>query len=117
MPATETAARSVSNLKFMGSMFCEQYRSNAEFYIDEAHASGLRHLIVLYEMGGYDGVPYFAAVIPNEWDEQAVQTLILRPMKNPNAPFPSWEVPARVFGSPTVSEWWKVDPHANYTVA
>ena len=117
MPATQSATRSVSNLKFMGSMFCEQYRSDAEFYVEEALASGSRNLIVLYEMGGYGGVPCFAAIIPDEWDEQAVQNLIIWPMKDPNAPYPSWEVPARVFGSPTLSEWWKVDPPPDYTVA
>jgi len=110
MQAASAAARDVSKLKFIGSMFCEQYQSDAKFYVDEAHTSGLRHLIVVYDRGGYAGVPYFAAVIPTDWDAQAVQNLILWPIKDPNAPYPSWEVPARVFGSPTLSEWWKGAP-------
>ena len=45
----------VSRLKFICSSFCTQYQSEAKFYIDEAHASGSRHLVVVYEKGGYAG--------------------------------------------------------------
>jgi hypothetical protein len=99
--------RDVSKLKLICSSFCTQYQSKATFYIDEAHASGLRHLVVVYEKGGYGGDPDFLAAIPDEWTEQAVQDLILWPMKDPNAAYPAWEMPARAFGSDTLYAWWK----------
>ncbi len=46
--------RDVSKLKFIGESFCSQYQSQAKFYIDEAHTSGLRHLVVVYENGDAD---------------------------------------------------------------
>jgi hypothetical protein len=102
--------RDVSKLKFICSSLCMQYQSEAKLYIDEAHASGLRHLVVAYEKGGYGGDPEFLAGIPNEWADQAVLDLILWPMKDPSAPYPSWEVPARANGSPMLYEWWKGGP-------
>jgi hypothetical protein len=39
-----------------------------------------------------------------------VQDLIFWPMKDPNAPYPAWEVPARAFGSDMLYEWWKGGP-------
>ena len=98
--------RDVSKLKFIGSSFCTQYQSDAKFYVDKAHASGLRHLVVVYEKGD----PDFLAAIPKEWSEQNVQDLIFWPMKNPNAPYPAWEVPARAYGSDVLYEWWKGGP-------
>jgi hypothetical protein len=80
----------VSKLKFICSSFCTQYRSDAKFCIDEAHASGLRHLVVVYEKGGYGGDPNFMAGIPDGWTDQAVMDLILWPMKDPKAPYPAW---------------------------
>jgi hypothetical protein len=70
----------------------------------------LRHLVVVYEKGGYGGNPEFLAGIPNEWTEQAVIELILWPMKDQNAPYPAWEVPARAFGSDMLYKWWKGGP-------
>jgi hypothetical protein len=101
-------------LKPIGSAFCKQYNSEARFYIDEAHQSGQRHLIVQYGEGysgrddlpTVDGRPQFAAAIPDEWSEQDLQDLILWPMKSPNAPYPAWEVAARAHGSPTLFRWW-----------
>ena len=51
--------RDVSKLKFIGKSFCSQYQSQAKFYIDEAHASGKRHLVVVYENGEPDFMPAF----------------------------------------------------------
>ena len=62
--------------------------------------AGSRHVVVVYEKGGYAGDPNFAAGIPDEWDERAVLELIFWPMADPNAPYPAWEVPARANGSP-----------------
>ena len=100
----------VSRLKFICSSFCTQYQSEAKFYIDEAHASGLRHLVVVYEKGGYAGHPNFAAGIPDLRSEQEVLDLILWPMRDPKAPYPAWEVPARGYGSPMLYTWWKGGP-------
>lgn len=98
--------RDVSKLKFIGSSFCSQYQSQAKFYIDEAHASGKRHLVVVYENGEHD----FIAGIPDEWADENVQDFIFWPMKNPNSPYPAWEVPARAYGSPMLYAWWKGRP-------
>lgn len=95
--------RDVSKLKFIGSSFCSQYQSQAKFYIDETHASGLRHLVVVYD----NGEPDFLTGIPDGWAVENVQDLIFWPMKNPNSPYPAWEVPARAYGSPTLYAWWK----------
>jgi hypothetical protein len=91
--------RDVSKLRFLCSSFCKQYQSKAEFYIDEATIPGFRHLVVIYEKGGYRGRPDFEASIPADWTEQTVQDLIFWPMKDPKAPYPAWEVPARVHGN------------------
>jgi hypothetical protein len=98
--------RDVSKLKFIGESFCSQYQSQAKFYIDEAHASGMRHLVVVYENGDAD----FLAGIPDEWADENVQDFIFWPMKNPNSPYPAWEVPARAYGSPMLYAWWKSRP-------
>jgi hypothetical protein len=102
--------RDISKLKPIGSTFCTQYQSDAKFYIDEAHESGLRHLVVVYDKGGYGGRSEFLAGVPDDWTEQKVLDLILWPMKDPNAPYPSWEVPARVDGSDMLYEYWKGGP-------
>jgi hypothetical protein len=84
--------RDVSKLKPMGSVFCTQYQTTAEFYIDHSTIPGFRHLVVVYEKGR----PEFEAGIPNDWSEQRLQDLIFWPMKDdPSAPYPAWEVTAR----------------------
>jgi hypothetical protein len=109
--ASETASkRDVSKLKPIGSAYCHQYQSDAEFYVDEAHTSGLRCLVVVYEKGGYKGDPEFLAGIPDDWSDQAVQDLILRSKKD--GQYPAWEVPARAFGSDMLYKWWKGEPSA-----
>ena len=102
--------RDVSKLRLLCSSFCTQYQSDAKFYIDQAHDSEIRHLVVVYEKGGYGGGKEFAAAIPKAWTDQDVLNLILWPMKDPKAPYPAWEVPARVNGRPTLYEWWKDAP-------
>jgi hypothetical protein len=97
----------VSKLRYFCSSFCKQYQSDAKFYIDDAHQSGVRHLVVTYEKGGCRGDEEFAAGIPKAWTDQDVQDLILWPMKDSEAPYPAWEVPARAFGSPMLFAWWE----------
>ena|SRR5438093_1567325 len=101
-------------LKPIGSAHCTQYKTEAKFYIDEAHLSGERLLVVQYGEGYsgrndlpiIDGHRQFEAGIPDDWSEQDVQDLILWPMKDPAAPYPAWEVPARAHASPTLFRWW-----------
>jgi hypothetical protein len=103
-----------ATFKPIGAVFCDQYQCEAEFYIDEAHSSGQRHLIVRYEEGYsgrtdlpiMNGSPQFAAGIPDDWSEQDVTNLVLYPMKSPDAPYPAWEVAARAYGSATLFRWW-----------
>jgi hypothetical protein len=106
MPAKQATMRDVSTLKFIGSTYCTHYRSKVEFYIEDAHASGFRHLVVIYDLGGYGGRPDFEAGIPNDWSEQKVQNdLILHTTRG--GLYPAWEMPARAFGSDMLYEWWK----------
>jgi hypothetical protein len=74
--------RDASTLKPIGSAHCPQYNTEAKFYIDAAHKSGHRHLIVHYERGGYQGAAEFVAGIPDDWSEENVIDLLLRPMKS-----------------------------------
>ena len=98
--------RDASTLKPIGSAHCPQYNTEAKFYIDGAHKPGHRHLVVHYEKGGHDSAPEFVAAIPDDWSEQNVIDLILQPTKDADAQYPAWEVPARVYGSPTLFRWW-----------
>jgi hypothetical protein len=91
------------NLRLIASLYCRPYATDAKAFIDEAHPSGQRHLIVRYR----GNRPEFAAGIPDEWAENDVLDLIFWPIKNQGAPYPAWEVPARAFGSATLFAWWK----------
>jgi hypothetical protein len=93
-------------LRLICSTYCGQYKTDAKFYIDDAHPSGHRQLVVLYEKGGYQGRPEFEAGIPDDWSSKDVEELLLWPMKDPNAPWPAWEVAARGHGSPVLFRWW-----------
>jgi hypothetical protein len=94
--------------RLIASLFCKQYKTEAKVYIEGPSAEGwpARGLLVQYENGGYGGRPEFGAVIPNDWSEEDVMDLLLWPMKSPKAPYPAWEVPARVHGSPILFRWW-----------
>ena len=94
--------RDVSKMRFLCSAFCTQYQSDAKFYIDETRPSGVRHLVVVYANGSE-----FTAGIPKDWTDKDVENLILWPMKDPKAPYPAWEVPARGYASPMLFAWWK----------
>jgi len=93
-------------LRLIASAYCAQYKTDAEFFIEDEHPSGFRHLIVKYATGGYGGQPEFGAAIPDEWTEQEVSDLLLWPMKASDAPYPPWEVPSRAYGSPSLFRWW-----------
>ena len=89
----------------IASAYCTQYQTNAEFFIQDQHPSGLRHLVVPHEEGGYDDRPSFAVGIPADWTEKDVLDLLL-PMKDPNREYPAWEIPSRAYGSPMLFRWW-----------
>jgi hypothetical protein len=94
------------NLKLIGTIpKVPQYDTPAEFFIRE-EPSGGRCLVVRYEKGGHEGRQEFASGIPGDWTEAEVLDVIFWPMK-PDAPYPAWEVPARIHGSPTLFRWWK----------
>jgi hypothetical protein len=93
-------------LRLLYTLDCKQYQSEARIYVEDAHPSGQRRLVVQYETGGHEGNPEFGAAIPNDWGEQDLQDLILWPRKHPDVPYPAWEVPARVHGSPELFRWW-----------
>jgi hypothetical protein len=88
------------------SVWCHQYWTQAKFWIADKHPSGLRHLVCHYDEGGYKNEPSFAAAIPDDWTEAEIRDLLLRPTR-PDAPYPPWEVPARVYGSETLFRWWR----------
>src|SRR5947208_16596156 len=82
--------RDVSTLKPIGSAHCPEYNTEAKFYIDVANKLGKRHLVVHYEKGGHNGAPEFVAGIPDDWSEENVIDLILRPLEAANAHYPAW---------------------------
>jgi hypothetical protein len=95
------------NLKHIATIpMVPQYNSSADVFIQEDHPSGQRLLVVMYEKGGYDGRPKYTSAIPNGWTEQDVLDFIFWPTKT-DAPFPAWEMPARVYGRSTLFRWWE----------
>src|SRR5262245_45873437 len=90
----------IQGMKPIGSAHCTQYKTEARFYI-ATPPDGQRKLVVHYE----GGAPEFVARIPDDWSEQQVIDLILRPMRA-SAPYPAWEIAARVYSSPTLFRWW-----------
>jgi hypothetical protein len=95
-----------ANFRLIGSIYCSQYKTIAELFIDGTEPSGQRQLIVRYASGGYQGRPQFATVIPKDWSEKDIKELIL--MKASQWPYPSWEVPQRAYGSAELFHWWKI---------
>ena len=101
-------------LRLIATARCVPYDTEAKFYIEDDPASGPRNLVVQYGDGyrGPDlpiadnGCPEFAAGIPRHISEQQIiDEWLLWPMKA-GAPYPKWEVPARVHGSPMLFRWW-----------
>jgi hypothetical protein len=95
--------RDVSKLKFICSLFCKKYEDEPKFYIDEVHPSGLRHLVVVYSDPKRRE---FLAGVPNNWTDAMVLEIIQRPVKERD-PYPSWEMPARMYGRPTLFAFWE----------
>ena len=59
---------------------------------------------------GTKALPEFVAGIPDDWSEENVIDLLLRPtphfFEEPGGTYPAWEVAARAYGSPTLFRWW-----------
>jgi hypothetical protein len=89
------------NQKLIGEVYCRQYQAEAKFYIRD-WPDDSRELCVVYDNGRDE----FVSEIPAPWTEQDVLDLIFWPMKDPDAPYPAWEVPARVYGSWSLFRWW-----------
>jgi hypothetical protein len=103
------------NLEFIGSVFCEQYKTEARFFIERPMSlrpcsrKGARHLVVQYGEGhtgrqdlavAANGRREFASMIPHDWNNDKLLTFLYASAKNPNLAYPTWEVPARVHGRP-----------------
>ena len=93
-------------LRPIGSCYCSQYKTQASFFIQSDHPSGIKLLIVKYKDGGFRGAPEFAAEVPDNWNDPAVLDLIFRPTGGPEPQYPTWEIPSRVFGSGELFRWW-----------
>jgi hypothetical protein len=88
-------------LQPIGTLHCKQYDAEAQFFLEDPHPSGQRHLVVRYSKAA----PEFSAAIPADWTEEDLHRLMLEPM-NHAAPYPAWEVPARAYGRPMLFRWW-----------
>jgi len=103
-------------LRLIATAHCAPYQCEAKIYIQDKHPSGSRHLIAQYGEGyagrtdlpvAENGCREFAAGIPNDMtEEEIVDTWLLWPMKK-DAQYPTWEIPARVHGSPYLFRWWR----------
>jgi hypothetical protein len=92
-------------LSLFCTMHCTQYDSEAKFFILDKHPSGLRHLIVQYAKGGYQGLPEFATAIPHDWSLDEISNFLL--MNTHEGEYPAWEIPARAYDSSMLFRWWK----------
>jgi hypothetical protein len=107
------------NLEPIGSAFCQHYQTEARFFIERSISlgqrlgTGARHLVVQYgeSYTGRDdlavtatGQREFAIIIPHDWSNEKLLKFLQAPTKNPNVPYPTWEVPARLHGRPVLFE-------------
>jgi hypothetical protein len=89
-------------LRHIATARCIPYECEATVYVEDK-PSGHRQLVVQYS----DGRPDFAAGIPDDMSEKEIlDDWLLWPM-NPEAPYPRWEVPARVYASPMLLRFAK----------
>jgi hypothetical protein len=100
------------NSRAIATARCAPYACEAAFFI-KSYESGKRALVVRYDenyvgpqLPTVDGQRQFETGVPDDWSERDVMDLLLWPMKDPNAPYPAWEVPARAYGSATLFRWW-----------
>jgi hypothetical protein len=126
------------NMRPIGTVWCDIYHCEAEFFIERI-GDAPRELVVRYGAGydgpwlpTVDGKPQFGAVIPSHWTEEEVTALLLTPQVRrdkesrriikPHAfqadwpeeymrEFPTWEAGARWFGSEYLA-WPKAAPRS-----
>jgi hypothetical protein len=104
-------------LQVLAECYCPQYTTDA-FFLLEQLGDGRRQLVVRYRAEGYTGPALpradgaaaanyfeFATILPADWYVADIDQLLLWPMKRA-APYPKWEVPARVHGSPKLFRFW-----------
>jgi hypothetical protein len=94
-------------LRPLAEAYCPQYKTKAQFFIQDEHPSGFRHLVVQYEKGGYGGDKEFTVAIPAHWAQSDVLDLLLWPMKDSKSPYPAWEFATRAHGANTLYRWWR----------
>jgi hypothetical protein len=85
-----------TDLKFIGSQFCNQYQTRAVFFI-ETVKNNMRHLVVYYE----NDRSAFRTGIPDDWSEEQLTRFLQTPTDDQ---YPVWEQPARRSGSPVLME-------------
>jgi hypothetical protein len=86
----------MTKLRPIARVHCISSKCEAVVHIQDEHPSGHRQLVVQYG----DGRPDFAAGIPDDMTEKEILDHWLLWPKRRDAPYPRWEVPARVYGSP-----------------
>jgi hypothetical protein len=104
-------------LQVLAECYCPQYTTDA-FFLLEQLGEGRRQLVVRYDAERYTGPDLpradgsaaanyfeFSTIIPADWLTGDMDDLLLWPMK-PGAPYPKWEVSARVHGSPKLFRFW-----------
>ena len=52
-----------------------------------------------------NGQREFASIIPRDWSNEKLLEFPQARAKNPNVPYPTWEVPARVHARPVLFEF------------
>jgi hypothetical protein len=80
-------------LKFIHAQFCDQYQTNAVFFIEPSGDGKVRNLAVYYE----NDRPAFRVVIPNDWSEDKVIRFLSS--NRSDGPYPVWEIAARTAGN------------------
>lgn len=90
-PAAGTKPR--TELKFIHALFCDQYQTNAVFFIEPSADGKSRNLVAYYE----NDRPAFRAGIPDDWSEDEVIRFLSS--NTPGGPYPVWEIAARTAGS------------------
>ena len=82
-----------TGLKFIHAQFCDQYQTNAVFFVEPSADGRTRNLAVYYE----NDRPAFRATIPDDWSEDRVIRFLSS--NQPGGLYPVWEIAARATGS------------------
>jgi hypothetical protein len=80
-------------LKFVHAQFCDQYQTNAVFFVERSADGKARNLAVYYA----NDRPAFRALIPDDWSEDKVISFLSS--NTPAGLYPVWESAVRTAGS------------------